>query len=70
MGDEHIDIFLRNAGGFQRLQRGRTHVTDSGFEDLRSFHMDVDTAGINGAVGDRFSDAACRDIQDLPKAAV
>ena len=70
MGNEHIDIFLRDAGGFQGLQRGRTHVTDSGFEYFRPLHMDIDTAGVDGAVGHKFSDAARWDIQDLAQAAV
>ncbi len=70
MSDEHADIFLRDACCFESLHRSLTHMADSGFENFRSFHVDIDTAGIDTTVSHRFCHAAGRDIEDFPQTAI
>ena len=70
MGNEHIDIFLRNSCFFQSAECCLSHMTDSRLEHFRAFHMDINTFRIDGSVRNRFCHAACRDIQNLAKTSV
>ena len=70
MSDKHADIFLRDACRFEGFHGRLPHMADSGFEDFRSFHVDINTAGIDGSVSHRFCYATGGDIEDLPKASI